>query len=489
MTITLVGFVVIPIGLILFILGKRPLLYAYVFSIPFSATAIVNFSSITFGVQPSFYFMGLLIVRQVMSISLKSKVIILDTPEAKWGFVFLLVAALSLIMPVIIDDTIWVRGPGLLYQDVRLTSKNLTQFLYFLFSFLAFLTVAAVAKDEQVLLKSIRVHLFAGAFVSLWGIYQLSSRLFEFPYLEIFNNSVSVSLGHFEMAGFAPKLSSTTPEGSAFAHYLASVFPIVTIFILSPNVRVISRRSLRALWLLIFGATLLNLATTTYMTLGLFVIAILLFGVFPSIKGKLTHWRPRRLRLLLMMIVMFVAAQMVWQMLTGLDLLTWAFGTTYEKFTLKEWSSGWYRWQYFIEAFDLFLRYPMLGLGIGSVGATGLFGTLLGSVGIMGTLPFLLFVLSILRGGRRAIKLDESSSLSLIGHAVFIAYLCVIITMMAVAGAPFFQHSWFLAGIISAASSLAKSREDSGISRGLPKQSSEVLIRHHSVPIKAGEER
>lgn len=459
MDVTPIGFVVIPLGWVLFVQGRRSLLYAYIFSIPFSAAAIINVPSITFGIQPSYYFMGLLIVRILLDVCLDSRIEFHGTPEARWGIVFLSVAVLSLVMPAYIDGNVWARGPGLLYHDVRLTITNFTQLGYLVFGILSYLVVRSQAKDETILLNSVRWHLFGGAFVSFWGIYQLFARIFHFPYPEVFNNSVSVSLGHFEGAGWGqysgPKISSTTPEGVFFASYLASVFPLVVVLVLSSKEVRLPRVPLRLISVLTLSATLLNLATTTYIALVAFILGILVWGASPLTK---VIRRAGRVRVVLILLIALIGAQLLWQALTGLNLLAFAWGTIYQKFSLEAASSGWYRWRYFSDAFYWFTQYPILGLGVGSIGTDDLLGVLLGNTGLLGFVSFSAFLLATFKRGLEATRLGTSAMFVVVAHGLSLAFFCLVTTIVIAAGALLFQQFWFLAATLSAASSIARER-------------------------------
>ncbi|MBE2935976.1 hypothetical protein HPJ99_12705 [Anoxybacillus flavithermus] len=76
MEITIMGYLLIPIGIFLLFLKKDYLLYFVVFFSGFTGSSVINFSSITFSLQPSYYFGMLYLIKHLIDIFLNTKSIV-----------------------------------------------------------------------------------------------------------------------------------------------------------------------------------------------------------------------------------------------------------------------------------------------------------------------------------------------------------------------------------------------------------------------------
>src|SRR6267154_354981 len=239
MEITWLGFLLLPLGAIFFIVVPRWLYIITVFSIPFTATSLLNTQS---GVPLSpLQFFGLLfIVRQLFSS--RTGRITKESPEdhsKSLLMLFLGVVVLSMIMPLIIDGKLLVSSNQLndLYEEpLRLTAHNIKYPVPVIFGAILSICLISVNDTAEKIRSTIKVYVLAAVFASLWGYFQfLCNNVLkvEYPYY-LFNNALTESMQGYawqiEVGGdLYSRISSVTHEASIFSKYLLTVLPILVV--------------------------------------------------------------------------------------------------------------------------------------------------------------------------------------------------------------------------------------------------------------------
>jgi hypothetical protein len=391
MEITLIGFLLMPLGIILFLFKPGWLFYSFIFFIPFSATAVLNVQSITFGVTPAHFFALLWVTRRVIDnlagkafyVHKKSKVVLGSL------LLFLFVVSLSLIMPVVIAGEIEVyKGNPLMFTPVahEFTFGNVSVFLFLVFAVLMTLFVSLEINSPEKFEGAVKIFLISAFIVSIWGFLQLFAHYAGLPYPAfLFNNSVSAAIvaGPIAMTdvteGATARIFSVASEPSAFARYLLSALPLAMILLVK-KIKVFGGAFILPCFVFVnILALILTVSTSAYFGLVFMSMAALFF--LRKHKDLSLFLKIAALFLLALGAVVSVNPEMFDNLMQM---------TVFKALTF----SGRERVFAFQEALGLFSAYPLLGVGWGSNASFDLISYLLANSGLFGALCFALFVLS-----------------------------------------------------------------------------------------------
>ena len=163
MNITPLGFIVIPLGVLLFIKGRKYLMWALIISAPFFDTGIIQLHFWTTIIRPFFYFGALLLLRIILDMAVFRYIEIdLSCKETRWLIIFLFFVALSLMMPILLEGEVNVLniessldaavrwGIESHSEPLHLGRINFTQALYpFFMIFLFFFPIINLSDSLQ----------------------------------------------------------------------------------------------------------------------------------------------------------------------------------------------------------------------------------------------------------------------------------------------------------------------------------------------------
>lgn len=453
---TPIGSILISVGVGLFLFAPEHLYTLAVFFLPFSATAIVNVESAgSFsGIQATMFFGALWMVRALVGFwrapqsPCKQKLWI---SNAQLG-IFVLVALISLIMPIWINGSVSIESPILAdpgSTPLHLTFRHFTQSMYLVYGVLFAILVGFRNCDVRQCVSSVRIFVISSMFVSCWGLFQLACFWLDIEYpTYIFNtNKSDYALGYIQElqdVGWK-RISSVATEPSIFAAcmLIALVFGLYAVVSRHP---LISRTWDRIAVCIIGGALLLSTSTTAYV--GVVVVALIYVLSLAYLRlFRRTHAiaLSALIGALLATIILFSPAQnLVSSMIVDKAATT----------------SGIEAITGYILAFHYFLQYPLLGVGWGTVTSRDLILKLLANTGIVGLLAFLAFVvtamvrlLRVLRGVSANNPTMKWCSVSLL--ATFVVLLFVMMT----SGFEYvYGQIWFVFGLAIAVPAMTYSR-------------------------------
>jgi O-antigen ligase len=418
-----------------------------VFFLPFSATAVVNIGSgdSASGVQATIFFGALWMTREFPKfLGAKNSPIKqnLRAPanQLRW---FLLVAVLSLVMPIWINGRLYIDDPefsnGFSNSAPLLFSlRNITQLVYLVYGVLLAVLVAFRNSEARELIRSIRIFLISSVFVSIWGFLQFFCSLLNIPYpAYVFNTSATGSaqgyLDQLEDLGIS-RISSVATEPSTLAACLLIAFVFV-LFAVTKNLPLISKGWDRFALAIIFGALMISTSTAAYLGLAVVVVIYMVF---------LKQMRIRRSK--------YVIALLALAALVGLTVAF--FSPAQDIFTSlvvgkADTYSGVARAYSVALAAQYFLQYPILGLGWGSVTSHDLVFKLLSNTGLLGFSVFSFFLFSLLRRlwrGSRAVGIVDPEwrwwSTCLLGACLVMVFINLTVGFDFV-----FEYLWFLLGL------------------------------------------
>jgi len=445
--VTPIGWILLPLGIACFFFAPNGLYPLMVFFVPFSATAVVNIGSgdSASGVQATIFFGALWMAREFPKFfrarnSPIGQNLRQPSTHLRW---FLLVAILSLIMPIWINGHVYIDDPEFSNgfsnsEPLVFRLRNITQIIYLLYGILLAVLVAFRNSTLRQLLASVRIFLISAIFVSAWGFLQFFCSLLNVTYPAfIFNSSATGSaqgyLDQLEDLGIT-RVSSVATEPSTLAACLLVAFVLV-LFSVTRDLTVISKRWDRFALVVIFGALMISTSTTAYLGLAAVLVIYLAFL-------KHTNFLRRKHIVALVALAAFIALTIA-LFSPARDIfisLVVSKGETY---------SGIARAYSVALAAQYFLQYPILGLGWGSVTSHDLVFKLLSNTGLLGFSAFSFFLVSLLRRLWRGSRMAGTGNPEWQWWSACLLGACVVLVFTnATAGFDFvFEYLWFLLGL------------------------------------------
>jgi hypothetical protein len=446
MEITPIGCFLIPLAIGLSIVRPNWLYVLMIFFGPFSATSVLNFGSgeAASGLQAWMFLGALWLIRELapqlvqLSIKLKEP---LRRPSLYLS-VFLLTAALSLLMPIWINGSLQIVSPSLLdFSTTPLVfrASHVFALLYLLEGSTIALLIAQRNTSEEQLTSALKIYLAAGVFVSIWGLLQLVCYAIDVSYPAIvFNGSASPgALGYaaeFSELG-VKRISSVAVESTVLAQVLLTMLPL-TLPAWFARGCIFSRRKDRACSLLMLLVLLLTTSSIAYIGLFtlLFTVLFLLVAKARVIKtGTILKFVFGTSAVLSILIAMAYSASEVVRTLVGTVLLDKT-----ESYSALE------RLKTITFAADYFSQYPVLGVGWGSVTSHDLIFKLLSNVGM---LVFIVIIFGISRGLYRRLGEEHSDESAMLTLSLLVSFVILLVTNLLTGFSYVFGHFWFIFGI------------------------------------------
>jgi hypothetical protein len=401
MTITILGYILIPLGFFIFFLYPSYLLELLIFFSPFQAAAIINFKSLNFGLQPGYFFAILWIIAEIIK-SIKG-IRFTIVKEQKTIIILLMcfftISVISISMPLILANrNIMVHNPK--GDDVILSfsKTNITQLMY-LFANLS-ITTLIMLKLRQItqVVKMVKILLYSSFFALIFGIYQLLCNFFKlnFPYW-LFNNNIGYSQGYMQTVENIKRINSIATEPSMYSFFLLMIIPILLTLKINKN-KIFNQRVITIFLYLSIIEILLTTSSTGYVGLSIFMTIYILYYFLNGMISKEKNYQNSFNKLIIIIIfitILSVILLYTYITLFGLNNLTNALTSlTINKFNNI---SGQERLKGFINGLSLFINYPVLGVGYGSNRTYDLVTTILSNTGILGFSTFLMIIIIAIR--------------------------------------------------------------------------------------------
>ncbi len=384
---TILGYLLLPVGIGCLVFSEKWLLRLFVFWTLFSATSAINFgeTDTASGLQVWMLFGSFWLLRQIirlignLSIFIDSRIL----SPCLWLVGIVMVASVSLVMPAYINGRLIISSAGLSQQaetPLYLTSHNFTQLLYLVFGVMLAIGIAHLSLRAEKREEIEKALLISAIVLSLWGGVEFICSVIGITYPSyIFNNSTSISaLGYQEtLSSGIARVSSATLEPSVFAQCLISALPLTlpAWFGVKP---VLSRVWDRLASLLF--VVMLILSTSTTAIFGIAVLAVLLLAVLKKSKlisfGRTVKLGAAGLAFAVAIATLLASSSTARQTLTDILLGKTGGGSAIERSMTVA------------LAFGYFQQFPILGIGWGSATSHDLFVYLLSNVGVIGAAVF-----------------------------------------------------------------------------------------------------
>ena len=136
MKIEMLGYLIIPLGLILACLENKYLLYTILIFIGFTGASIIKIGDLS--IQPAYYLGGIFIIKQIIEILKNKRKIKIN----KFLIIFIIICICSVIMPKIIEGlNIEIINQNGKITNAKFTSHNITQLMYLIYCFIFFVVI------------------------------------------------------------------------------------------------------------------------------------------------------------------------------------------------------------------------------------------------------------------------------------------------------------------------------------------------------------
>lgn len=380
------------------------LFYLLLFMSFFTGTSVINIGN--FSLPPAYL---VLIVLAIRLLFLKKITIVMPN---KLISVFFFFVTISLSMPILLENRVLVLSIDDSWEYLQFTSSNITQYIYFLLSIFTYLITKKLVREQKINENEIvRVIRTVTIILGLLSIYQLIAYIYKLPYDEIFRNSVHKNVQPY---GLFTRVYGVSGEPSMHA--------INVLFLLSFNLFLNEKR-----WGIIFLIFLSGLlSTSTTFAFGIVIIFLILLKRF-IVKKKRVKEILIGITIISLIIIMFNLLTLKYPVIKGF------YSTEIIEKLQGNNKSGSIRKETMIKHLILALKYPIFGIGFGSVRTKDLFTTWISSIGIIGFTSFSLFIYRL-----RKVKKD---------YFYIPLVLCLILELISVPE-PYYLYLWIFMGII-----------------------------------------
>jgi hypothetical protein len=452
---TPLGYILLPLGVAGLLVSPRWLYRLFVFWTLFSATSVLNVGEAQNGsaVQVWMFFGALWILRlglervSLFSFSIDNRL----KRTSFWMIAFLVVATISLVMPVLIDGSLLIAAPTFEGDPTPLvlTGHNITQLLYLIFGGTLAICVAHANLTDDNREETERIILYSGIFLACWGIFQFLCNITGLPYPDfLLNNSGSASGQGFRQAlkdiG-VQRVSSAAVEPSVLAQALLSLLPLTLPAWLKRGF-VFSRRRDRLIALLFVVVLILSTSSVAYVGLAILGLTYVVYSVRTgrfSKRKAIAVVVPVGILATAIVAVAIISVPFVSQIADSVLLSKASSGSAIERAMTISY------------AFGYFQKYPILGIGWGSATSHDVIVKLLSNVGIVGTVVFFWGIFSIVRSNWRRIS-RGNSPLELSREAWLMSLVSFVLTSVLIEFPLPFGNFWLIIGMSMATAATAR---------------------------------
>ena len=436
MQIEILGYFVIPLGIILAFFNNKYLMYATLLLIGFTGSSIVNIGDLS--IQPGYYLETIFIIKQVIDIIKNKRKLEIN----KLMLIFIILCVCSIIMPKIVE---WMNIQ-VINQDGELTnatftSHNITQLMYLIYCFIFYIAMTDYLKQNTEEMKNAINYLIIGVVVvAVLGIYQELAYIFNLPFDIIFRSNVN---GNVQPYGSFVRIYSTTIEPSMLAYYLVAMLALI---ISIPEENIKHKYLIIALILLVgFGST-----SSTFL-LGLVTTAIILIFNVITEKNKANKERNKNIlkRSLIVLLIGFICLAVIY--IINSDIVTNIFTGLIQKITRSN-LSGQERSSAFINHLIIGLQFPILGIGFGTVRSKDLLSTWICNIGILGTGIFIYYLIDLIKKLRK----NKSNIAYGVANFIIVVFICAFVSVPE----PYNLFIWFMLAMGESLASSMKDKEE-----------------------------
>lgn len=334
--------------------------------------------------------------------------------------------------------------------------KSISQIVSLIPGILSYYMTVTFLRSRELIVKAIKVWFFTLTAIAIFGVYQFVGYYLKLPLADYYIQSFDFRyIGSLAI----PRVSSVSLEPIFLAMYIMSFLPLVYVLFFS-KINLIKHRYL----LISILASSLSLIFTFSTTNIFMVLSIAVFGVY-----VLRNFRPRLSRAI--SVISFIVILAVIIPLHGLLLqkIRFILNTNSYEFHI----SSFQRMVCWKAAFNMFLRHPFLGVGIGNFAlnflanipgphivelmthtgmpriTNNIYLETLAETGISGFLAFMYLLYSLLKGPLARIKYMRDKYWDTLILGLLFCFVGILAGHL-FTSAFYFPYIWVLMGLISA---------------------------------------
>ena len=461
---TIIGYIILPIVSSIFLyslydVNNKKLLQLCIFFIPFSGLSLYNNVEVSFYILPFTLCAVLWIVLQLIKPFISSSNISLDTSNSFiiFSLIFFTCVSLSSLSPIFINGSDFYYGANedsaRVFQ-IQPSTIYILQLIYiFIGVFFSIFIVGALKTllDIELVIKT----LIIGSFVAcLIGLFEIISFYLGYDLWTGFYHTVPTGSGNLAEKGVRldgllniARINSVSYETSNFAQHILVVYAFM-FYSIKKQVPIFSQFYDKCLFLILLISLLLALSTT-----ALIGIIIIHFVYWIFNKPSLIQFFKSIVAITFLFLVFFL-------MYKNFE----NFAVIIDVFVLNKFSSGSAesRLDVAFNAFEVFLRHPIIGVGFGVLPASDLIITILVGTGLIGFISFFIILTIIFYNSLFAKvtkiffnKTNESkfriiNRISDLLNALIFSYLNLLIIYQSIGFTFRFGDFWAISGIIVA---------------------------------------
>lgn len=391
MSISILGLMVLPLGLVLFLCHGEQLLWLTIALSGFTGSSLFTISGLA--VQPSYYLAALWMVQQL--IRNKGKIKICCVNVLRPLMVFGVIAVVSLIMPILLTNEVKIMNVDANIENLHFSSSNITQLMYLMFVFAFFVFLSGyMSKDSDRKDNVYKAFVFGIFVIAAVTLYQIIAYRLDLPFDPIFKTAMlrdAPSTFKEKTIFWDKRISGPCLEASMLAYYLVAALPV------SWRISNIKSKYILTVYLIIVG--IITKSSTFLVGFALWIILEMIFYVHNNGLIIITHRKIHK-----DILVLYVGAILVWgacaAFLSNADNVGSVLLNAIEAFGSKlrvENQSGQERLEAFQILMKAFKESPLLGVGYGSTRGKDLFSTWLSDIGLIGMGTFCVFMFRVLK--------------------------------------------------------------------------------------------
>jgi len=462
MQITPIGYIFIPLGIIIYFFKKKYLFWAAILAMPLWNSSVLYVKVITFYFRTPFFFMSLLIVNNIVNTFTTGKWFKQKRIEDTFLVLFMFISGLSLLMPLIIngDVSTYSINDGLtpipsktpLYFGII----NITQYLFLIFCCMYFFVLRKEIATKKRIESIINIMISLGIVAVVSGILHVIFTSCNRPEISLnfyrFMGAPDLSFARKMLFKKVPQMYSLLGEPGQMALFLVAPLGFTCIKFLSTE-NLLKTDKYSIFLILMITCLLISTSTAAHASIIVFLLSFLFIS---KLKIPTFRYIKAIIKIALVVGLSICLAYAIYYVFFNYSFSDFTKNTHVAKVSLQ-FGSGPARWHYAVENFNIFFKYPFLGVGIGSCNSSSMITALLSNTGILGTVSFLLFNFFIFKKTFKKYLTsnaeEESFYLGLL--TIFTTYLALMLFTRSMAGLTTTQY-WLLMAMMSSVSFLAK---------------------------------
>lgn len=419
MSITYIGFLLIPLTIFCGVKCnlKQLLFMTFVFS-TFTTTAILNLDIIGFSLTIGHFFGMVLLIKTIVALLRKQ---IDYKVKINFSIIFFMVyAAISLVYPLLFSKGVEVLTPDDRYLPIVFKFQMITQYAYLMFGFLILVATVLILnnysfkKEDMLKLSRIILVAFLGLMILQYIMpVDLYNSIFRAAHMS--NNQT--------MKGVI-RLSGPTIE--------ASILSFTCLPFMIPLLLNLSKKTykLDTLLCLVVAGLIATTKSSTFIVSIVFIAAVMFIYWAPKLYVKFNIRQNKKLLYLsvaCLLVIVLVAAFIFKDI----------FFILIDKLMGKN-TSGSLRTHALKHHINVFINYPLTGVGFGTIRSYDLFSTWLASLGLIGVSSFVVYIFMLFK--------------KLLCNKEYLMYLAMValflINMFISIPEPYYLYFWVCLGIL-----------------------------------------